>query len=136
MINCYRKFLQGAAQILTPLTDALKGPGKSLSWSPVLKFTFTRAKDLLSSVPELSHPQPDTPISLTVDASDTHLGVVLQQLLDGSWAPLAIYSKKLSDAVKKYSAFICELLAAYSSLCHVRFMLKGRILLFLQTASL
>ena len=66
------------------LTLSLKGPGKSLSWSPVMDSAFTRAKDLLSFVPELIHPQPDAPISLTVDASDTHLGTVLQQLLDGS----------------------------------------------------
>ena len=36
MINFYQKFLQGAAQVLALLMDALKGPGKSLSWSPVL----------------------------------------------------------------------------------------------------
>ena len=61
-----------------------------------------------------------------MDASDTHLGAVLQQLLDRSWAPLAFYSKKLSDAEKKYSAFNRELLAASSSLRHFRFMLEGR----------
>ena len=72
--------------------NALKGSWKSLSWSPVLDSAFTRANDLLSSVPELAHPQPDAPISLFVDASDTHLGAVLQQLLDGSWAPLGFYS--------------------------------------------
>ena len=91
MINFYRKFLQGTARVLAPFTDVLKGPGKCLSWSPALDSAFTRAKGLLSSVPELVHPQPDAPISLSVDASDTHLGAVLQQLLDGSWAPLVFY---------------------------------------------
>ena len=122
MINFYRKFLRGAARVLAHLTDALKGPGKSLSWSPVLDSAFTRAKDLLSSVPELVHPRPDAPVSLAVDASDTHLGAVLQQLLDGAWAPFSFYS----DAEKKYSAFYRELLAAYSSLRHFCFMLEGR----------
>ena len=63
MINFYRKFLQGAARVLAPLTDALKVTGKSLSWSPALDSAFTRAKDLLSSIPELFHPQPDAPTS-------------------------------------------------------------------------
>ena len=126
MINFYRKFLCGAACVLAPLTDALKGPGKSLSWSPVLDSAFTRAKNLLSSVPELVHPSPDAPVSLAVDASDTHLGAVLQQLLDGAWAPLSFYSRKLSDAEKKYSAFERELLAAYSPLQHFHFMLESR----------
>ena len=32
MLNFYRKFLCRAAGVLTPLTDALRSPGKSLSW--------------------------------------------------------------------------------------------------------
>ena len=126
MINLNQKFFQGAAQVLVPHTDTLKGPGMSLSWSPVIDSSFTRAKDLLSSILELVYPRPDAPISLSVDVSNTHLGVVLQQLLDGSWAQFAFYSKKLFDAEKKYSAFDHELLAAYSSLCPFRFMLEGR----------
>ena len=63
-------------------------------------------------------------MSLAVDASDTHLGAVLQQLLDGSWAPLSFNSRKLSDTEKKYSAFDRDFLAAYSS--HFLFMLEGR----------
>ena len=66
------------------------------------------------------------PVSLAVDASDTHIGAVLQQKLQGSWSPLAFFSKKLSSAKSKYSAFDRELLAAYSAICHFRFLLEGR----------
>ena len=85
----------------SPLTDTLKGPGKSLSLSSVLDSDFTRAKDLLSSIPELIHPRPDVSVSPAVDASNTHLGAVLQQLLDVSRASLAFYSKQLSDTKNK-----------------------------------
>ena len=74
MVNFYRKFLRGAARILAPLTDALKGPGKSLVWSSAMNSAFIRAKELLSAVPELVHPKPDAPVSLAVDASDSHVG--------------------------------------------------------------
>ena len=104
MINFYRKFLRGAACVLAPLKDTLKGCGKSLAWSPVLDSGFPRAKDLLSSILELVYPRADAAMSLAVDASNTHLGEVLQQLLDNSWAPLSFYSRKLSDAEKKNSA--------------------------------
>ena len=125
MVNFYRKFLHSAAQVLAPLTDALKGPGKTISWTPLMDSAFSRAKRLLLSVPELVHPQCNVPISLAVDASDSHIGaVLLQQLPD--WSPLAFFSKKLSDAEKKYSAFDRELLAAHSSVRHFRFMLEGR----------
>ena len=95
----------------------LKGPGKSLAWSPVLDSAFTRAKNLLSSVPELVHPRPDAPVSLAVDACDSYLEAVLQQLLDGCWFSLFFYFRKLSVDEKKYSAIDHELRAAYSSLC-------------------
>ena len=56
MLNFSRKFLRGAAGVLAPLTDALRGPGKSLYWSPALDSAFCHAKDLLAHVPELVHP--------------------------------------------------------------------------------
>ena len=126
MVNFYRKFLCSTAQVLAPLTNALKGPGKSISWTPLTISAFNRAK-LLSAVLELVHPQSNTAISLSLDASDTHIGAVLrQQLRDKSWSPMSFFSKKLSDAEEKYSAFDRELLAAFSSVRHFRFMLQGR----------
>jgi len=129
MVNFYRKFLRGAARVLAPLTDALKGPGKTktILWTPLMDSAFVKIKNLLSSVPELVHPQCNAPISLAVDASDSHIGAVLQQQLrDKSWSPLAFFSKKLSDTERRYSAFDRELLAAYISVRHFRFMLEGR----------
>ena len=84
MINFYRKFLQGggAARVLAPLTKVLNGPGKSLTWTPDLEAAFRHAKDLLIRVPELIHPRLSAPISITVDASDSHVGAMLQQRID------------------------------------------------------
>ena len=126
MINFYRRFLKNAAQILAPLTNALKGPGKSLLWTEDLNSAFLLAKKLLAAVPVLTHPEPGAPLSLAVDASDSHVGAVFQQQVRGSWFPLAFFSKKLSSAESKYSAFDRELLAAYSSIRHFRFLLEGR----------
>ena len=77
MLNYYRKFIKNAALILAPLTNALKGPGKLLNWTLPLDAAFCCAPDLLSVVPVLVHPIPGAPISLAVDASDTHVGGVL-----------------------------------------------------------
>ena len=95
--------------------DTLRGPGKSLDWSPALDSPFRHAKDLLAAVPKLVHPPPGAQIALAVDASDSQLGSLLQHPLDCSWAPLAFFSKKLSMAERKYFAFDRELLATYSS---------------------
>jgi len=61
-----------------------------------------------------------------VDASDSHVGGVLQQYQKGGWSPLAFFSKKLSPTQVKYSTFDRELLAAQSSIRHFRFLLEGR----------
>ena len=92
--------------------------------SRVLDSAFSATELLLASVPVLTHPVPGSAICLAVDASDSHLGVVLQQPLRGSWSPLAFLSKKLSSAESKYSAFDRELLAAYSSVRHFHFLLE------------
>ena len=101
--------MKNAAGVLAPLTNALKGPGKSLVWSEDLNSSFIKSKQLLLAVPSLVYPVPQAPISLAVDASNTHIRAVLQQKALGRWFPLAFFSRK-------YSAFDCELLAANSSI--------------------
>ena len=88
--------------------------------------TFFSTKSALALVPTLVHPKPSAQVSLTVDGSDSHLGDLFQQLIQGSWAPLAFYSKKLSYAESRYPAFDPELLAAYSAVKHFWFLLEGR----------
>lgn len=127
LINFYRKFIQGAAQLLAPLTNALKGSkgSKALEWSPEMISAFSAAKTKLLSVPTIIHPAPNAPLSLAVDASDSHVGGVLQQKVAGNWAPLGFFSRKLTNPESRYSAFDRELLAAYSAIRHFRFRLEG-----------
>jgi hypothetical protein len=129
LINFYRRFLPAAAQALKPLTDALRGGGgknKKLAWSGQQDSAFEAAKRLLCCAPCLEHPDPAAAVRLAVDASSTHVGAVLQQQSGPQWQPLAYYSCKLDAAQQKYSAFDRELLAAYLSVRHFRFMLEGR----------
>ena len=74
----------------------------------------------------LVHPHHQAPTSLTVDASDISLGAVLEQRLDGSWKPIAFFSKKLKPAEKRYSTFDRELLGIYLAIKHFRHLLEGR----------
>jgi len=63
-----------------------------------------------------------------VDASDNHLGAVLQQRPPGSsgWQPLGYFSAKLDATQRKYYAFDRELLAIYLALRHFRWAVKGQ----------
>jgi cleavage and polyadenylation specificity factor subunit 1 len=127
MVNFYRRFLPGIARVLQPLTDLLRGSPKVLTWPPEAAVAFAASKQALVSAVPLSHPAPNAVLSLATDASDTHVGGVLQQLSPRGWQPLAFFSKKLTAAEVKYSTFDRELLGAFLSIRHFRFLLEGRV---------
>jgi cleavage and polyadenylation specificity factor subunit 1 len=54
------------------------------------------------------------------------MGAVLQQRVNDVWQPLAFFSRKLSPAQQKYSAYDRELLAIYDAIKHFRHMFEAR----------
>jgi hypothetical protein len=120
IINFYHRFLPGAAGTLRPLTAALSGNPKALPWTPNMETAFAAAKKALVAAVPLSHPLPGAVLSLAADASDTHVGAVLQQQVGQHWQPLGFFSKKLSKSEVNYSTFDRELLAAVSGIKHSR----------------
>ena len=131
LVNFYRRFLPAAAHVLLPLTDTLRGGragAEKLDWSEDMKNAFTTAKAAVSSAASLAHPSPTAELVLVTDASDSHVGAVLQQRERGShWQPLSFFSKKLEPAQQKYSAFDRELFAVFASIRHFRHQLEGQI---------
>ncbi|MBM3939179.1 MAG: hypothetical protein FJ333_11085, partial [Sphingomonadales bacterium] len=127
MINFYRRFLRGAAGILKPLTDALKGAKKGkLEWTEEMTAAFCKIKDSLSSTTELAHPEVGAELRLAVDASNTHVGAVLEQKGSAGFRPLGFFSRKLEPAQTRYSTFDRELLGCYLAIKHFRWSLEGR----------
>jgi len=126
LINFYRRFIPAAARLLSPLTDLLAGHPKELRWGAEQEAAFRAAKEELAAATLLHHPIPAAQLVLHTDASNTHAGAVLQQLVRGELQPLAFFSRKLSPAEKKYSTFDRELLAAYLAVKHFRWFLEGR----------
>ncbi len=126
LINFYRSFLTAEARTLQPLTDLLKGSPKVLLWSSAADAAFIAAKTALVAAVPLCHPAPSAVLSLSVDTSDSHIGGVLQQQVGKGWKSLAFFSKKLAPPEVKYSMFDRELLAAFATIRHFRFLLEGR----------
>ena len=87
---------------------------------------FTRSKAALAQAAELIHTNPTAEISLAVDASDHHVGRVLQQWSGSTWVPLAFFSRKLTEAKACYSTFDRELLACVAAIKHFRYLLDGQ----------
>jgi hypothetical protein len=106
LINFYRRFVSGAASILKPLTDALRGSKsaqEAVVWSAPMEASFEAAKLALSKATWLGHPAPSAVLTLHVDASASHVGAALHQEIGGrpGWQPLGFFSKKLDTAQQK-----------------------------------
>ena len=109
MLNFYRRFLPHAASSQAPLHEVLSGPkvkgSHPVTWTDALVAAFNECKASLSRAALLAHPDPTAPLALVTDASTTAMGAVLQQLVQDVWQPLAFFSRKLSPAQQKYSAY-------------------------------
>jgi cleavage and polyadenylation specificity factor subunit 1 len=130
-INFYRRFIPKAAAILRPLTESLKGKPalkSAVVWQPDMDAAFVAAKSALAAAAILAHPKPGAELSMMVDASDLHVGAVLQQRATpgAAWQPLGFFSQKLSPAERRYLAFDRELLACVAGVRHFRYLLEGR----------
>lgn len=130
MINFYRRFIPHAIQHQQPLISLINGNKKNdktiISWSEETIQHFENCKTDLCNATTLSHPAPEAEIILCSDASDTGMGAVVHQVIKGQNQPLAFYSKKFSEAQRKYSTYDRELLSIYSAIKHFRYLLEGR----------
>ncbi len=70
------------------VTDLLNGGAKTLEWTVSAQEAFQNAKRLMAAAVPLQHPAPNTELSLATDASDTHIGGVMQQKSGDHWRPL------------------------------------------------
>ena len=125
LINCYHRFVLRCAEILQPLHLALADD--SFVWTASCQHAFEAAKTALSEAVMLVHPQSHAATCITTDASNRAVGAVLEQFIHGQWKPISFFSKKLSPAELKYSAFDRELLAAYLAVRHFQYFVEGRV---------
>jgi hypothetical protein len=70
-----------------------------LEWTALAQKAFQNAKRLLVVAVPLKHHAPNAELSLAIDASDTHIGEVMQQKSGDHWQPLGFFSCKLIDEV-------------------------------------
>ena len=129
LANFYHRFLPHGAQLMQPLhslNTSTKPILEALTWTDSTLAAFNATKEALANASLLAYPKPNAPTCLMTDASDTAVGAVLQQLVNGTWQPISFFSRKLSPAETRYSTFDRELLAVYLSIKHFRHLLEGR----------
>ncbi len=97
-----------------------------LKWTYSAQEAFQNAKCLLAAVVPLQHSSPQAELSLATDASDTHIGGIMQQKSGDHWRPLGFLSRKLTDTETHYSTFDPELLAIHRAIKHFCHFCEGR----------
>ena len=103
---------------MQPLHSLIKGKSQTLTWTDEATASFNATKDALANASLLAYPTPDAPTCLMTDASDTAVGAVLQQNINGTWQPISFFSRKMTPAESRYSTFDHELLAVYLAIKH------------------
>ena len=106
----YRNYIQGFAQVASPLTQLLE-KGVEFEWSPECEDAFNQLKSALLSAPLLGYPRPEGTLIVDTDASDVGLGAVLSQVQDGQERVLCYASRTLTRPVRNYCVTRRELLA-------------------------
>lgn len=106
----YRKYVAGFSEMAAPLHGLTKKDAP-YKWSPECQASFEALKEALTSAPVLALPKEGCQIILDTDASDTAIGGVLSQVIEGEEKVIAYASKSLSTSQRRYCTTYKELLA-------------------------
>ena len=126
LVNFYRRFLPNIAATMRPLTDALVGAPRQLTWTDAMTSAFEATKLRLATATLLVHPVPKADLQINTDASTKAIAGAIHQIVDGRPQPLGFFSRRTTPAESRYSVYDLELLAIYSTIVKVRHVLEGR----------
>lgn len=124
MATYYARFVKGFASAASPLYKLLR-KDVTFDWSQSQHTSFQKIKTILLEHAILKFPSFSRPFSLSVDASLTAIGAVLEQFDGYNWRPVSFFSRHLSATEQKYSTFDRELLAARDAVRHFLHFVEG-----------
>ena len=124
MASWYRKFLRNYATIAEPLTS-LTRKDRKYEWQEKQQEAFDQIKSMIATAPVLHRPVFDVQFIVQTDASDTGIGAVLLQEIDGQEGVLEFASRALSQAERNYSVTERECLAVVWAVEKFRAYIEG-----------
>ena len=97
-----------------------------MEWNDAAAATFSRLREIFTSVPLLRHFDPERGVRVETDASNFAIaGILSQQFEDGHWRPIAYWFKKMTPAEQNYETHDQELLAIVAAFKQWRHYLEG-----------
>ena len=124
LCNYYRRFVEGFAKIASPL-NRLTRKDVAFVWSPECETAFNSLKNRLCSPPILAYPDFERPFHLYTDASQSALGYILSQTIEGREHVISYGGRELNLAEKRYSTTEREALAVVDGIKRYRPYLSG-----------
>lgn len=124
MASYYRRFVANFASLAGPL-NRLTREDVSFTWTKLEDRAFQELKRQLCGTPVLAYPNFEQTFYLKTDASDTAVGAILSQTVNGEERPVAYASRQLNRAESNYSATEKETLAVVWAVAHFRPYLYG-----------
>jgi len=125
MCGYYRRFIKGFSKIASPLTDLVSGRGR-VTLNDEQKLSFASLRNAMTEAPVLELFLSSRDTRVEVDSCSTGVGAVLTQEVDGTWKPVAFYSKKFPVTAKAYASREAETYGIYLAIIHWRVWLLGR----------
>ena len=119
LASYYSRFVSNYSDLVRPIREAAEMKGE-LEWTDELIKSFENVKTKLTSPPILALPTCKGEFRLATDASNTAVGAVLSETLDGEERVIAYASKVLSKAERRWPAYDKELWAIVWAVRHFR----------------
>ena len=124
MVNFLSVFLKDLQLKLAPIYQ-LTRKGIPWVWSEECQQAFEDIKKCLTTPPVLVMPNKTGHFVLVSDTSTIGCGGTLYQAIDGEYRVVAYYSKKLPDAVKRYSISELELTGILANISAFKHILRN-----------
>ena len=124
MVNFLSIFLKDLQLILTPIYQLTK-KGIPFVWTDECQTAFDKIKKALTSPPVLAMPNEQGHFILVSDTSIVGCGATLYQEQEGKYRVVAYYSKKLPEAVRRYSISELELTGILANITAFKHILRN-----------
>ena len=102
-LSYYRAFIPNFATLTASITDTLKKI-REWEWTKGATAAMKEGKEAMWNACKRYAWDPQREDRVTTDASNVGIGAVFEQLVEGvGWAPVAFWSRKLSEVETRYS---------------------------------